>query len=327
MSGWSSDSVVRPSDINSLLRVPRAGLTARGRAEKLAAGQVEVAGLQTIQQLQARALRRAEAVDELDRLLYATKGQRRAEDLRDGAAGLWAAVRRLFLPNRLAAKVEKLERQQARARAALKIAVDELHQAHCQQLRTAPWSGSLLAPTETGLRDANEDLRPWNRVQMSGKRALAALTAIGAPPNLGAGDVILLITEVVLAASDFTSEDLDERIDVAHRAGWAIRSFINALKALKQEHPESNAGPGNSDLAEIAEKLIAIRTRFGLTLAQGYVGRAARTIAALMDSVRRESATEFDGVELAQDRLEAVNHQIALAAWSKIPARLRPPGR
>jgi hypothetical protein len=32
-------------------------------------------------------------------------------------------------------------------------------------------------------------------------------------------------------------------------------------------------------------------------------------------------------VEAAQDRLEEVNHQIALAAWSNIPARLRPPGR
>jgi hypothetical protein len=283
--------------------------------------------LQAIQELQARALRRADAVDELDRLLFAARGKRRSDDMRDDSSGLWAALKRLFLPNRAAGKVQKLERQLARAQAALRIAVDELHQAHCQQLRTAPWSGSLLAPTEAGLRDANEDYHPWNRVLKSGRRVLLALHGID-NPELDIIDKAVRVFDVATDGPGFTLTDrINRRIDAANRAGEAIQGFLKALQALKRERSEADLTLDNPALAKIADRLAAVRTLFGLAVAEIHVGRAERTVAALIESVRQRSGSKFDEVEDAQDRLEEVNHQISLAAWSKIPARLRPAGR
>jgi hypothetical protein len=62
-------------------------------------------------------------------------------------------------------------------------------------------------------------------------------------------------------------------------------------------------------------------------IAQRGIDDATRRVAALMGATARVSGKEMVEVEAAQDRLEEVNHQIALAAWSNIPARLRPPGR
>jgi hypothetical protein len=284
--------------------------------------------VQRIDQLQARALRRADAVDELDRMLYAAKGSRRQQELRDDGAGLWAALKRLFLPNRSTAKVEKLETQQTRARAALKIAVDELHQAHCEQLRAAPWSGSLLAPTEAGLRGANQDYHPWDLVQMAGKRALSALYKID---EGGDSDSVALAVVVVLLAvggvRGFSSSGLSQRIEAMNRAGDAIQSFVNALRLLARTRTEAAADSDSASLTVIATNLSGVRTRFGAMAVTGKIGGAKRTIAAIMTSVARASGSERGAVANAQDRLEEVNHQIALAAWSKIPARLRPPGR
>jgi hypothetical protein len=283
--------------------------------------------LQTIQQLQARALRRADTVDELNRLLYASKGKQRTEELRDDNTGLWAGLRRLFLPNRLVAKVEKLERDVSRARAALKIAVDELHQEHCQQLRAAPWSGSLLAPTETGLRDANDDYQPWNRVQMSGKRALHALHRIEYP-NLDVVDKGLIFVDLALDGSGGPAlSRMRRKIGAMNAAADPVRSFVNALRLLARERPEARAPADSRALSEIADRLAGVRSVFGVALAEGKVRAAASTIANLMASIASAAGPEFSEVEVAQDRLEEVNHQIALAAWSKIPARLRPPGR
>jgi len=289
--------------------------------------QVKVAGLQTIQQLQARALRRADMVDELDRLLYAAKGKRRSEELRE-SAGLWAALKRLFLPDRLAAKVEKLEGQQARARAALKIAVDELHQAHCQQLRQAPWSGTLLAPTENELRNANEDYRPWDLVQFSGKRALSAMYKIDAEEDLDSPALIIFeLIFGVLADYHSSSRGIAQRIEAMRESGDAIRGFVNALGLLARTHPEAVAHADSAALTTIAEKLSRVHTRFGAMAVSGRINQAKRTIAAIITSLARASGSERGQVQDAQGRLEEVNHQVALAAWSKIPARLRPPGR
>jgi hypothetical protein len=285
--------------------------------------------VQRIEQLQARALRRADAVDEMERMLYAAKGQRRRQEVRDETAGLWVALKRLFLPNRSAAKVEKLEVQQTRARAALKIAVDELHQAHCEQLRAAPWSGTLLAPTEAELRDANEDYHPWDLVQMAGKRALSALYKIDAD---GDSDSVALAAFVVLLAFGgltgvTSSTGLSRRIEAMNRAGDAIQGFVNALRFLARTHPEVAADSDSASLTTIAANLAGVRTRFGMMAVAGKIGGAKRTIAAILTSVTRASGSERGARANAQDRLEEVNHQIALAAWSKIPARLRPQGR
>jgi hypothetical protein len=283
--------------------------------------------VQTIEQLQARALRRADAVDELDHLLYTAKGRRRTDALRDDSAGLWAALKRLFLPDRSAAKVLKLERQKARARAALTIAVDELHQAHCQQLRAAPWSASLLRPTETGLRAANEEYHPWDLVQMSGKRALSALYKIDAA---GDSDSIALVILGVLLATGGTrllSGGLGERIEAMNQAGDAILGFVNATRALARVHPETGVDMESASLTATAKRLSSVRTRLGAMAVSNQVMEAKRTIAAIVTSVAQASRSERGQAGTAQDRLEEVNHQIDLAAWSKIPARLRPAGR
>jgi hypothetical protein len=285
--------------------------------------------LQTIEVLLARALRRADAVDELDRLLYAAKGRRRAQDLHDEATlGLWPCLKRLIWPNRLAAKLQKLERQKARAAAALRIAVDALHQAHCEQLRAAPWNRTLLAPTEAGLRDANEDYQPWNRVKMSGKRALHALRKVSHPDELDGVDKAVLFTEVISEGAGAIGEHLDHRkIEAMHRAADPVRSFVRALGLLARARPEAGTPKGSRTLEGIADRLAGVRSRFGVAAGEDDAAAAERSISGLMAAVARASGSEFDEVESAQDRLEEVNHQIALTAWSKIPARLRPPGR
>jgi hypothetical protein len=287
--------------------------------------QVEVAGLQTIEGLQARALRRADAVDALDRRLYAAKGRRRTLE-REGR-GFWASLWRRTFPDRLAAEIEKLERDRARSEAALKIAVDELHQAHCQRLRAGPSSPSLLRPTEAGLRAANAEYHPWDLVQMSGKRALSALYKIDA---VGDSDSVALVIVLLLLAaggSRFSSSGLAERIEAMNQAGDALKGFANALRFLAREHPETGADSGSPSLTATAERLSAVRTRFGAMAVTGQIDAAKRRIAAIMTSAERDSGAERNEVGKAQERLEAVNHQIELAAWSKIPLRLRPPGR
>jgi hypothetical protein len=282
--------------------------------------------LQTIQELQARALRRADAVDELDRLLFAAKGKRRSDDMRDDSSGLWVALKRLFLPNRAAGKVQKLERQRVRAQAALRIAVDELHQAHCQQLRTAPWSGSLLAPTEAGLRDANEDYHPWSRVERAGKQALLALGRINQAGDADIVDTAFVLWDMVDGGPNLFSQGIDRKIEAMNLAGSAVRNFANTVRLLALERPEAGIAPSPS-LEKIAGKLSAVGSRFGVIATGGYVKPAKRAIAALMTAAAQSSGRESADVGAAQDRLEEVNHQISLAAWSKIPARLRPAGR
>jgi hypothetical protein len=269
-------------------------------------------------------LRRADAVDDLDRRLDAVKGKRPTEALRDDSAGLFAALKRLFLPNIATARLENLEAQRARARAALRIAVDELHQAHCQQLRTAPWSGSLLAPTEAGLRDANDDYHPWNRVLMSGKRALQALRRIDHADDPDLVDVAIELVDLV--TSDLVPDD-NRRIEAMNRAADPIRSFVNALRLLSRDRPEAGTPQDSRTLTAIADKLGGVRSRIGAAGAGDDVRFAAITIKNLMDAVARSAGPEFDEVEAAEERLEAANQQIGLAAWSKIPARLRAVGR
>ncbi len=252
----------------------------------------------------------------------------RTQELRDDSAGLWAALKRLFLPGRSAGNVGKLEDQLTRARAALKIAVDELHQAHCQQLRGAPWSGNLLAPTETELRDANEEYHPWNRVQMSGKRALQALRKIKEADELDVMDKALIVTQVLADGPGRIATGASNRkIEAMNQAADPVRSFVNALRLLARDRPEAGTPKDSRTLSEIADTLAGVRTRIGMFGAEGDARLAASTISNLMEAAARSAGSEFHEVEAAQDRLEEVNHQIGLAAWSKIPARLRPPGR
>jgi hypothetical protein len=282
-------------------------------------------GLQSVQQLEARALRRADAVDELERLLYAAKGNRRQQELRDDRAGPWAS---LFRPNRWMDKVEKLERDVTRARASLKIAVDELHQAHCQQLRTAPWSGRLLAPTEAGLRNANEDDHPFELVRRAGKRALNAMYKIDASGDSDSVALIVLTILLAVGGGRFSSSSgLTERIEAMNQAGDAIQSFANAMRSLDRAHPELGMAADSPSLSAIAKRLSGVRTRFGAMAVSGQGADAKRTIAAILTTVGQASGSESGDVAEAQGRLAEVNHQIALAAWSKIPARLRPAGR
>jgi hypothetical protein len=282
--------------------------------------------LQTIQQLEARALRRADTVDELDRLLYGAKGKLRSEKLRDDA-GLWVALKRLFLPNRLEVRVKKLERDLARARAALRIAVVDLHQGHCQQLRSAPWSGSLIAPSEAELRDANDEYHPWNRVQRAGKHALRALNRINRPDDPDLVDAAFtLLDEWDDGPVLFSSDHINRKIEVMNLAGTTLRNFANTTRLLTRERPEAGIA-ADPFLDKFADKLSGVRTRFGVMIAQRGIDDATRRVAALMGATARVSGKEMVEVEAAQDRLEEVNHQIALAAWSNIPARLRPPGR
>jgi hypothetical protein len=290
--------------------------------------QFKVAGLQTIEKLQARALRRADENDELDRLLRIAKGRLRQQELGEARLGFWGKLMHLMRPNRLAAEVDKLARKKARAAAAMKVAVDSLHQAHCQQLRAAPWSRTLLAPTEAELRGANEDYHPWNRVKMSGKRALQALRKVKQPDELDVVDKAVLFTEVIADGPAAIGARRDSRkIAAMNRAADPVRSFVRALRLLARARPEARTPKGSRTLEGIADTLGGVRTRLGVDGGEDEAERAQRTISDLMAAVARASGAEFDDVESAQDRLEEVNHQIALAAWSKIPARLRPPGR
>lgn len=101
--------------------------------------------LRSIGDLEARALRCADRVDDLERRLRSEQWRQRVRASAEAsAAGFWSRLFRRLKPERGARAITALEQDKARAQAALKIAVDELYQAHCEQLRAAPWGRSLM---------------------------------------------------------------------------------------------------------------------------------------------------------------------------------------
>ncbi len=184
----------------------------------------------------------------------------------------------------------------------------------------------MLAPPEAELRDANDDYHDWDLALMSGKRALSALYKIDAVADTDSP--ALIIVEVIFGAvTDLPSDEIAQRVGAINHAADAIRGFANVLRILARSHPEVAAEADSAPLVAIADRLSRVRTRIGAMAVSGQVDRAKRTIASIMTSVERASGVQRGGVADAQGRLEEVNHQIALTAWSKIPARLRPPGR
>lgn len=292
--------------------------------------------MQTIQDLEARALRRADDVDELYRLLRTARSRRQA---RTGAAeggeqGLWAWIAGLFMPGHADRKIEALEQELNRKQAALRIAVDALHQEHCARLRAAPWSRTLLNPTEAELRDANDEYHPWNRVLMAGKRAIAAFVQVDEQEQIDAviskAALAARVAAILLTRSSpgFSAGGVGAaQIDSMNRAGDAVQSFVNSLQLLAKARPAAGTPAGSPELQAIADQLKRVRTAFGFREAHGRLENAADRIRSLMAVVAKSAGGKFEEVENASDRLEEVNAQIALAAWSKIPARLRPFGR
>jgi hypothetical protein len=179
--------------------------------------QVEVAGLQKIHELEARAVQRADALDAIRRTLRAQRSlptntnsvvdrghAKRSDDMED--------------------QTESLRRDEARAEARFKIAVDELLAAHCETLRLSAWGQGLLVPAEEMLLAANESYHPWDRALRFGKRAIEELQSL----------------ELAGTAS--------ERDAARDRARDAIQGFRNGIDLLGRARPESEILLLESDL-------------------------------------------------------------------------------
>jgi len=110
---------------------------------------------------------------------------------------------------------ETLQRDEARAAARLKIAVDELLAAHCESLRLSAWGQGLLVPAESALLAATDAYHPWDRVLRFGKLALQELQTL-----------------------DLTTNS-SERIEVEQRAEDAIQGVVNGINLLARLRPDS----------------------------------------------------------------------------------------
>ncbi len=229
-----------------------------------------------IPDLEARALQRAEALEVIRRTLKALVS-RATQAV--GVVDRGHAKRSAELPD----QTESLRRDEARAEARLKLAVDELLATHCEILRLSAWGQRLLVPAESTLLAANEAYHPWDRVLRFGKLANQELKA--------------------LAAAGSASE----REAARERARDAIQGFRNGIDLLARARPESELPLLQSDL------IGGWDTDFVIVNA--------------MADIEAQCTAEKAAVATAQAQLETANAEIAAAAWSKIPARLRPPGR
>jgi hypothetical protein len=284
--------------------------------------------MQPIAELEARALRRADEVDDLARRLAAAEWQARAGKHKpsvDRSDGLWSLMTGWFTRDGTAAKIARLRAQKAHADAAMKIAVDELHQAHCIALRGSPWSRTLLKPAETGLSHATDDYHRWDRVLMFGDAALRALTAAARQPGADASDALsLLLALAGVRGSRLSGTSTMEGVEIIHGAGEAVDRFITSVRLLERD------GPGNvtisviPSLADHAVRMKRIRTRVGITRVHGAIQAALREIGSTLTQVRAQSSDERGQLGKARVTFEQADQQVALMAWSQIPARLRP---
>jgi len=232
--------------------------------------------VQRIQELEALASQRAEA---LESIRCALKAQHARPAIAPGVVDRGTSKR----PEEKPDQTESLRRDETRAEARFKIAVDELLAAHCEMLRLSQWGQGLLVPAETALLAANEAYHPWDRVLRFGKLALQELQSL---ENAGTAS---------------------ERDAARERARDAIQGFSNGINLLARERPESELPLLESDLVR----------RWG----------GGIEIVNAMADVEAQCTAEKATLAVAQAHLEVANQEIVAAAWSKIPARLRPPGR
>jgi len=276
-------------------------------------------------------LRRADEAEDLERRLAAAEWRVRARAQSpsvDRGGGLWSRATGWLKGDGASDEIARLRTQKTHADAALKIAVDELHQAHCATLRTSPWSRTLVGPAEATLQGANAEYHPWDRAVMFGTQAIDALGAAGGQTRSNIGDAIRLATMLVTRSSlpSLSSGSLSEQLDAMHRAGEAVDHFIKAVDLLARDRPRTDVPLVSDGLRKCAQKLMAVGNRFTIAAIQSSLHPAAEEIRAILNRIIAESGGERSDVETARARLEGTNQQVITAAWSKIPARLRPNG-
>jgi hypothetical protein len=285
--------------------------------------------MQTIAELEARALRRADEVDDLARRVAAAQWQARAgkhsPSVVRGAGPLSRIAGWFSGDGGLRAKIARLQAQKAHADAAMKIAVDELHQAHCAALRDSPWSRTLLKPAESGLSHATADYHPWDRALMFGDAALRALTAAARQPGADASDLVLLLLALAGTwGTRLSGTSTLESLQIIHEAGEAVDRFIKSVELLERDAP-ATVKPGLSPgLADHAARMKRVRTKVGIARAHRAIQAALREIGAILTQIRGQSNEEQGRLGNARVTFEQAGQQVALMAWTKIPARLRP---
>jgi hypothetical protein len=282
--------------------------------------------MQSIAELEARALRRADEADELARRLAAAEWRLRTRDAGSvERGGFWSRLTGGLKPDAVVTEIARLQTQKAHADAALKIAVDELHQAHCIALRDSPWNRTLLEPAEAEVAHASDDYHPWDRVLIAGDATLQALTAAARQPGLGAYDA----ARVLLALGGIRTPRLSatsraESVQIIRAAGQAVDRFIKSVQLLQRDRPGNLTVGVGPALQDNAARMLGLRTAFGINGVHGAIQAALRDVGAIMTQVRARSRGERGELGDARRRYEQASRQVALMAWSKIPARLRP---
>lgn len=173
--------------------------------------------MQKVHELEARAMQRAEALDTIRRTLRARHSL---------PTNITSVVDRGHAKrtDNMEDQTESLRRDEARAEARLKIAVDELLAAHCETLRLSAWGQGLLVPAEELLLAANESFHPWDRVLRFGKLAIQELQSVG------------------------SANSTSEREAATRRARDAIQGFRNGIDLLARAKPGSDIPLLESDL-------------------------------------------------------------------------------
>jgi len=198
-------------------------------------------GMQSIPDLEARALHHAQALDSVRRTLR-TQALHRLN--RPGVVDRGE-------PRAAEDPVEPLHLEEARTAARLKIAVDELLAAHCEQLRLSAWGQRLLVPAETALLEANEAYLPWERVLRFGKLALEEIRALGA------------------------ASSASERVEGEHRVEDATQGLANGIDILARQRPDSELPLLKADVARSLDRDVEILAAMDSVATQSIAERMA----------------------------------------------------
>jgi len=220
-------------------------LTPHGTAERLAdRDKSGLRDLQKIEEIEARASHRAKALESIRRALklhsarpsnvvgVVDRGSSKQSDTGEE-------------------QTEALRRDEERAEARLKIAVDELLAAHCEILRMSSFGQALLVPAESALLEANESYQPWERVLRFGRLAIKELTS-----------------------AEFAHSE-SEQVEARERAREAIDGFVNSIDLLARVRPESELSLLKSDLASRWDRDIEIANATAAIEAQCTAEKAA----------------------------------------------------
>jgi len=260
--------------------------------------------MQTTAQLEARAFRRAAERDKCAGALAALRGPGGGgRSAVDRHRSIFGTIARLFGSSARRAKIATLEVKLAQAESSLKMAVDGLHETHCEDLRHSSWYITALAPIQAALLSAREAYHPWDRALYFGATAYRAINDLTAfDPRLG--------------NSDRNFQELRAN------TGETIFNFAQAIALLAWKEPSIEIPLLSEKLLRFVSEMASDHETLVLGLLTG-IRDADTQIIAAMAEIQSQSADQRAALELAETQLANLNNELVKAAWVKVPGGLR----